>query len=271
MFGCLPLAQFFQIAGLLSPSARACGSCRGRRCRKYRRAGRRRCSVIPPSRIIGTGSRCGVGLGWILAIDADDVVLVDRPAVRVSEYGRGCSSRSCPPYSRRCTAWEGPTSGANSAIRRLGGVFGVAVLASGRSRSTRRLRQRRSSFVNAFDAGPSGSTPASWRSARRGADQARRRRRRGSRAEPSFELAAAVRPHQSRGAEGVHPWAAGLPTGRPRRSGSALLSADLGSLALAKAPSATRRELILVLQCPSRQDRRRRRAPSRWCRRPFLI
>ena len=87
-------------------------------------------------RIMGTGLALqALGLAWIAAATT-------RAASRTSTsslpftlsgigHGRSSSPRSRTSCSRRCgRSEEGQASGANSAIRELGGVFGVAVLAS---------------------------------------------------------------------------------------------------------------------------------------------
>ena len=66
-------------------------------------------------------------------LDADDAVRRPRRAVRAlrASAWRSSSPRSRTSCSRRCgREEEGQASGANNAIRELGGVFGVAVLAS---------------------------------------------------------------------------------------------------------------------------------------------
>ena len=105
---------------------------------------------IGAQQIIGTGLALqAIGLGWIaFGLDADDAVLGARRAVHHRRRRAwGCSSprspTSCsPPCGRK---EEGQASGANNAIRELGGVFGVAVLASVFARYGGYERARRSS------------------------------------------------------------------------------------------------------------------------------
>ena len=90
---------------------------------------------IPASRIIGTGLALqAIGLGWIAAVSTPThAVHRPRPPVRDLRHGHGDVLRPDRERRarRRCASEEeGQASGANNAIRELGGVFGVAVLAS---------------------------------------------------------------------------------------------------------------------------------------------
>jgi EmrB/QacA subfamily drug resistance transporter len=148
---------------------------------------------IPPSRIIGTGLALqAIGLGWIAAISTptmsySSIVL----PFAISGIGMGMffAPIANTVLSTVHRVEEGQASGANNAIRELGGVFGVAVLASvfsqygGYGSGT--------SFVN-------GLTPAVWigagvvalGSVAAFAIKRRPKAAEAVEAEPSFELAA---------------------------------------------------------------------------------
>ena len=122
-------------AGLLAARRRACGSCRGRsrRCSSLRSPVRCR-TGSPAKTLVGIGlSLQAVSLAWI--------GLVSTPTVAYSELiapfmlaGVGMSLFFAPMANIVLSAVrpeeEGQASGANNAIRELGGVFGVAVLAA---------------------------------------------------------------------------------------------------------------------------------------------
>jgi MFS family permease len=89
---------------------------------------------IPPSRIIGTGLALqAIGLAWIAGVTS-----VDNPYINVvipfAISGIGMGMFFAPIANVVLSAVrpeeEGQASGANNAIRELGGVLGVAVLAS---------------------------------------------------------------------------------------------------------------------------------------------
>jgi len=112
---------------------------------------------IPPSRIIGTGLALqALGLGWIAAVSTPTTPYVDL-VLPFAISGMGMGMFFAPIANVVLGAVrgeeEGQASGANNAIRELGGVFGVAILASvfshygGYTSGT--------SFVN-------GMTPAVW-------------------------------------------------------------------------------------------------------------
>jgi predicted MFS family arabinose efflux permease len=89
---------------------------------------------IPPSRIIGTGLALqAVGLAWIAAISTPTTPYVDL-VLPFAISGAGMGMFFAPianvVLSTVRGVEEGQASGANSAIRELGGVFGVAVLSS---------------------------------------------------------------------------------------------------------------------------------------------
>ena len=75
-----------------------------------------------------------LGLGWLAAVSTPTVPYAELvPGVRRSPGSGWRSSSPRSPTSsspRCCPREEGQASGANNAIRELGGVFGVAVLAS---------------------------------------------------------------------------------------------------------------------------------------------
>ena len=74
-----------------------------------------------------------IGLAWIAAVvDADDAVLVARRPVHRSRASAWALLRAGRERraARGAAEEEGKASGANNAIREIGGVFGVAVLAS---------------------------------------------------------------------------------------------------------------------------------------------
>ena len=136
MFGSIfLLSQFFQVVQGLDRSRRACGSCRGPRCRcSWRRS--------PGSPRPGSGAAlilaAGLGLQAARArLDRrdqlDDRALHDAGAgVRRQRRRHGAvlrAGRQRRPLGRAARG-EGKASGANNTIRELGGVFGVAVLAA---------------------------------------------------------------------------------------------------------------------------------------------
>jgi len=89
---------------------------------------------IPPSRIIGTGLALqAIGLGWIAAVSTPTTPYVDL-VLPFAISGMGMGMFFAPianiVLSSVRNIEEGQASGANNAIRELGGVFGVAVLAS---------------------------------------------------------------------------------------------------------------------------------------------
>jgi EmrB/QacA subfamily drug resistance transporter len=89
---------------------------------------------IPASRIIGTGLALqAVGLAWIAAISTPTTPYADLVLpFAISGIGMGMffAPIANVVLSTVRGVEEGQASGANSAIRELGGVFGVAVLAS---------------------------------------------------------------------------------------------------------------------------------------------
>jgi EmrB/QacA subfamily drug resistance transporter len=89
---------------------------------------------IPAHRIIGTGLALqAVGLGWIAAVSTPTTPYVDLVApFAISGIGMGMFFAPIANVVLRAVRneEEGQASGANNAIRELGGVFGVAVLAS---------------------------------------------------------------------------------------------------------------------------------------------
>jgi EmrB/QacA subfamily drug resistance transporter len=89
---------------------------------------------IQPSRIIGTGLALqALGLGWIAAVSTPTTPYVDLVApFALSGIGMGMFFAPIANVILGSVrpAEEGQASGANNAIRELGGVFGVAVLAS---------------------------------------------------------------------------------------------------------------------------------------------
>jgi len=89
---------------------------------------------IPPSRIIGTGLALqAIGLGWIAAVSTPTTPYIDL-VLPFAISGMGMGMFFAPIANLVLGAVrneeEGQASGANNAIRELGGVFGVAVLAS---------------------------------------------------------------------------------------------------------------------------------------------
>ena len=89
---------------------------------------------IPPSRIIGTGLALqAVGLGWIAAVSSPAMPYLDI-VVPFTISGIGMGMFFAPIANVVLSVVrgeeEGQASGVNNAIRELGGVFGVAVLAS---------------------------------------------------------------------------------------------------------------------------------------------
>src|SRR5437870_5990027 len=89
---------------------------------------------ISGSRIMGVGLALqAIGLGWIAAVSSSTVPYVElAPAFAISGIGMGLffapvANVVLGSVRRR---EEGQASGANNAIRELGGVFGVAVLSS---------------------------------------------------------------------------------------------------------------------------------------------
>ncbi len=89
---------------------------------------------ISPSRIIGVGLALqAVGLGWIAAISSPTMAYADIIApFALSGIGMGMffAPIANVVLSSVGAEEEGQASGANNAVRELGGVFGVAVLAS---------------------------------------------------------------------------------------------------------------------------------------------
>jgi EmrB/QacA subfamily drug resistance transporter len=89
---------------------------------------------IPASRIIGTGLALqAIGLGWIAAVSTPTTPYIDL-VLPFAVSGMGMGMFFAPianvVLSSVRKVEEGQASGANNAIRELGGVFGVAVLAS---------------------------------------------------------------------------------------------------------------------------------------------
>jgi EmrB/QacA subfamily drug resistance transporter len=89
---------------------------------------------IPPSRIIGTGLALqAVGLAWIAAVSTPTTPYIDL-VLPFAISGMGMGMFFAPIANVVLSAVgadeEGQASGANNAIRELGGVFGVAVLAA---------------------------------------------------------------------------------------------------------------------------------------------
>jgi MFS family permease len=89
---------------------------------------------ISPSKIIGTGLALqAIGLAWIAAVSTPTTPYIDLVApFALSGIGMGLFFAPIANLilgSVR-TEEEGQASGANNAVRELGGVFGVAVLAS---------------------------------------------------------------------------------------------------------------------------------------------
>jgi EmrB/QacA subfamily drug resistance transporter len=89
---------------------------------------------IPPSRIIGTGLALqALGLAWIAAISSPTMsysAIVLPFAISGIGMGMFFAPIANVVLSTVRPAEEGQASGANNAIRELGGVFGVAVLAA---------------------------------------------------------------------------------------------------------------------------------------------
>jgi EmrB/QacA subfamily drug resistance transporter len=89
---------------------------------------------IAPSRIIGTGLALqAIGLGWIAAVSTPTTPYVDLVLpFAISGVGMGMFFAPIANIVLGSVrnVEEGQASGANNAIRELGGVFGVAVLAS---------------------------------------------------------------------------------------------------------------------------------------------
>ena len=89
---------------------------------------------IAPSRIIGTGLALqAIGLAWIAAVSTPTMSYVD-VVLPFAISGMGMGMFFAPianvVLSSVRSVEEGQASGANNAIRELGGVFGVTVLAS---------------------------------------------------------------------------------------------------------------------------------------------
>jgi EmrB/QacA subfamily drug resistance transporter len=89
---------------------------------------------IPPSRIIGTGLALqAIGLGWMAAVSSPTMAYSSL-IVPFALSGMGMGMFFAPIANVVLGTVrgdeEGQASGANNAIRELGGVFGVAVLAS---------------------------------------------------------------------------------------------------------------------------------------------
>jgi EmrB/QacA subfamily drug resistance transporter len=89
---------------------------------------------LAPSRIIGTGLALqAIGLGWIAAVSTPTTPYIDLVLpFAISGIGMGMFFAPIANVVLRAvrSEEEGQASGANNAIRELGGVFGVAVLAS---------------------------------------------------------------------------------------------------------------------------------------------
>ena len=89
---------------------------------------------IAPSRIIGTGLALqAIGLGWIAAVSTPTTPYIDLVLpFAISGIGMGMFFAPIANIVLGSVrnVEEGQASGANNAIRELGGVFGVAVLAS---------------------------------------------------------------------------------------------------------------------------------------------
>jgi EmrB/QacA subfamily drug resistance transporter len=89
---------------------------------------------IPPSRIIGTGLALqALGLAWIAAVSSPTMsyaAIVIPFAISGIGMGMFFAPIANVVLSTVLRAEEGQASGANNAIRELGGVFGVAVLAA---------------------------------------------------------------------------------------------------------------------------------------------
>jgi EmrB/QacA subfamily drug resistance transporter len=89
---------------------------------------------ISPSRIIGTGLALqAVGLAWIATVSTPTTPYIDLVLpFAISGIGMGLFFAPIANLvlSTVRTVEEGQASGANNAVRELGGVFGVAVLAS---------------------------------------------------------------------------------------------------------------------------------------------
>src|SRR5438034_4613016 len=89
---------------------------------------------IPPARIVGVGLALQAGaLAWIASVSTPDVPYSHLVAP-FAIAGIGMALFFAPVANIVLSAVlpveEGKASGANNAIRELGGVFGVAVLAS---------------------------------------------------------------------------------------------------------------------------------------------
>jgi MFS family permease len=89
---------------------------------------------IPAHRIIGTGLALqAIGLAWVAAVSSPTMPYVDL-IVPFALSGMGMGLFFAPIanliLSSVRSEQEGQASGANNAIRELGGVFGVAILAS---------------------------------------------------------------------------------------------------------------------------------------------
>jgi EmrB/QacA subfamily drug resistance transporter len=89
---------------------------------------------IPPSRIIGTGLALqALGLAWIASVSSPTMsysAIVIPFAISGIGMGMFFAPIANVVLSTVSPAEEGQASGANNAIRELGGVFGVAVLAA---------------------------------------------------------------------------------------------------------------------------------------------
>jgi MFS family permease len=89
---------------------------------------------IPPSRIIGTGLALqALGLAWIAAVSSPTMsysAIVIPFAISGIGMGMFFAPIANVVLSTVLPDEEGQASGANNAIRELGGVFGVAVLAA---------------------------------------------------------------------------------------------------------------------------------------------
>jgi len=112
---------------------------------------------IPASRIIGTGLALqAIGLGWIAAVSTPTTPYIDLVLpFAISGIGMGMFFAPIANVILGAVRGEeeGQASGANNAVRELGGVFGVAVLASVFAHSGGYSSGQ--TFVN-------GMTPAVW-------------------------------------------------------------------------------------------------------------
>ena len=117
----------------LPPLGPGCGSCPGR----WRRCSSRRSPARSPTRCRCAAARrravdAGCGARWIGLVSEPDTPYGQLvvPFISRAWAWRSSSRRSRTSSPRRCDRGGGSASGANNAIRELGGVFGVAVLAA---------------------------------------------------------------------------------------------------------------------------------------------